>query len=76
MDGTASLANRDFGRVSRTKGRKCFSPVPRVSRPSLAGFDRAKVETELAQEAAAGLLRRDESAELFRAIGPSANNGG
>jgi hypothetical protein len=58
------------------KGRKCFSPVPRVSRPSLAGFDRAKVETELAQEAAAGLLRRDESAELFRAIGPSANNGG
>jgi hypothetical protein len=31
MDGTASLANRDFGRVLRTKRRKVLSPVPRVT---------------------------------------------
>ena len=34
------------------------------------GFDRAKVEAELAQQAAASLPRRDETAELLRAIGP------
>jgi hypothetical protein len=34
------------------------------------GFDRAKVEAELVQQAVASLPRRDESAELFRAIGP------
>ena len=34
------------------------------------GFDRAKIEAELAQQAAASLPRRDESAELFRAIVP------
>ena len=34
------------------------------------GFDRAKVEAELAQQAAASLPRRDEAAELCRAIGP------
>ncbi len=37
---------------------------------SWRSFDRAKVEAELAQQAAIGLPRRDESAELFRAIGP------
>jgi cytosine/adenosine deaminase-related metal-dependent hydrolase len=37
---------------------------------SWRGFDRAKVEAELAQAAAASLPRRDESAELFRAIAP------
>jgi len=34
------------------------------------GFNRAKIETELAQQAAASLPRQDESAELFRAIVP------
>jgi 5-methylthioadenosine/S-adenosylhomocysteine deaminase len=34
------------------------------------GFDRAKIEAELAQQAAASLPRQDESAELFRAIVP------
>jgi 5-methylthioadenosine/S-adenosylhomocysteine deaminase len=34
------------------------------------GFDRAKIEAELVHEAVASLPRRDESAELFRAIAP------
>jgi hypothetical protein len=31
MDGTASLANRDFGRVCARTAGKWFSPVPRIT---------------------------------------------
>jgi hypothetical protein len=31
MDGTALLANRDFGRVLRTNRQMALSPVPRIT---------------------------------------------
>ena len=37
---------------------------------SWRGFDRAKIEAELAREAAGSLPRRDESADLFRTLVP------
>jgi hypothetical protein len=42
MDGTASLANRDFGHLMARNVGKCFSPVPRVAqmRPQAGLFRR------------------------------------
>jgi len=37
---------------------------------SWRGFDRAQVEAEIAQKAAVSLSRRDEVADLFRALVP------
>src|SRR6202040_1238520 len=46
VDGTASLADRDFGRVSRTNRRKVFSPVPRITqmKPQARAIPSLRVE--------------------------------
>jgi hypothetical protein len=56
MDGTASLANRDFGRVLRTNRRKVVSPLPRITqmKPQAQAIPPIRVEN---------LQRRDSLAE-------------